>query len=78
MQLLGVLALSSGSDKGGGEGGGGGIGGAGVGEGKHRTYEGIPLKGAPHTEYSRMLAEHGVFGLAAMLALAWLRWQELS
>ncbi|MCA9865729.1 MAG: O-antigen ligase family protein [Anaerolineae bacterium] len=36
----------------------------------HATINGIPL--AAHTEYTRLLAEHGLFGILAMLILVWM------
>ncbi|MBP6016368.1 MAG: O-antigen ligase family protein [Candidatus Promineofilum sp.] len=36
----------------------------------HATINGIPL--AAHTEYTRLLAEHGLFGILAMMILVWM------
>ncbi len=36
----------------------------------HATINGIPL--AAHTEFTRLLAEHGLFGILAMLFLIWM------
>lgn len=46
--------------------------GVGVGESVayHEYYMGDPL--APHTEYTRLLAEHGVFGILIIALMAWM------
>lgn len=42
----------------------------GTGVGTAKDERDIPIMTAPHTEYTRLLAEHGVFGLAAIAVLA--------
>lgn len=45
----------------------------GVGPGQSKAYHDRTFRRvAAHTEYSRMLAEHGLFGLASLLLLAWM------
>lgn len=51
----------------------------GVGPGESKKYH-ESLYGkrySSHTEYSRLLAEHGLFGLVAMVMLAWLAFKRL-
>lgn len=49
----------------------------GVGPGMGRFYRPRGWKMAAHTEFTRLLSEHGLFGLAAMSMLAWEAWQSL-
>ena len=42
----------------------------GVGVGLAKYERDFAVEAAPHTEYSRLLAEHGVFGLVAIILLA--------
>ncbi len=47
----------------------------GIGPGESKDYHGRVFGGrrfSSHTEYSRLLAEHGIWGVAAILALAWM------
>lgn len=41
----------------------------GVGVGQAKYKRDFPVQAAPHTEYSRLLAEHGIFGLGVLVAL---------
>src|SRR5690606_18303362 len=43
--------------------------GIGVGQGKFQFREEIGIKSASHNEISRMLSEHGMFGIFALLVL---------
>ncbi len=44
----------------------------GVGPGQSDAYHALTFRAASaHTEYTRMLAEHGSFGLISLLILAW-------
>jgi hypothetical protein len=51
---------------------------AGVGVGQatqfHEEYFGFAL--SAHTEFTRLLAEHGMFGIIAILILGWMIWQR--
>jgi O-antigen ligase len=51
----------------------------GVGIGMAATYRTIYFSRAieAHTEFSRLLAEHGVFGLFALVLLLWMAWTAL-
>lgn len=49
--------------------------GVGVGLSEEHRGQGAGLYAA-HTEYSRLLAEHGLFGLAALLCLIWMAFQS--
>ena len=51
----------------------------GVGIGMAATYRQIYFSRAieAHTEFSRLLAEHGVFGLFALILLLWMAWTAL-
>lgn len=56
---------------------------AGVGPGMGRFYRASSITGneiavAPHTEFSRLLAEHGSLGLLALLALLLMAWRNLA
>lgn len=51
----------------------------GVGPGGSKAYHARIFRwSSAHTEYSRLLAEHGLFGLAAMLLLGWLAVKRLG
>ena len=51
----------------------------GVGPGQSRSYHARTFRySAAHTEYSRLLAEHGLFGLVSMLILLWMVLRRLS
>ncbi len=52
----------------------------GIGPGESKDYHGAVFRGrrfSAHTEYSRLLAEHGIWGVAAMLVLAWMSAKRL-
>jgi O-antigen ligase len=50
----------------------------GVGPGGSKVYHARTFRlSSSHTEYSRLLAEHGLFGLAAMLLLGWMAFRRL-
>ncbi len=50
----------------------------GVGPNQSRFYHELVFKASPgHTEYSRMLSEHGIFGLAALVVLFWVALQRV-
>lgn len=50
----------------------------GVGPGMSKDYHARTFRrSSAHTEYSRLLAEHGLFGLAAMLLLGWITFKRL-
>jgi O-antigen ligase len=48
--------------------------GVGPGQAASRRVLGRTLGVAPHTEFTRTLAEHGFFGLVALVLLGWLGW----
>ncbi len=48
----------------------------GVGPGQAKVFRQGHNKAAAHTEFSRLLAEHGVFGLAALLLMIGLAWRH--
>jgi O-antigen ligase len=49
----------------------------GVGPHQSKEYHALLFRfSSSHTEYSRMLAEHGTFGLFSLLILSWLSWQR--
>ncbi len=48
----------------------------GVGPGQAKLFRQGHNKAAAHTEFSRLLAEHGVFGLAALLLMLGLAWRH--
>lgn len=51
----------------------------GVGPGQSKAYHALTFRySAAHTEYSRLLAEHGSFGLFALLLLGWMCWRRLT
>lgn len=49
----------------------------GVGVGQAKYQRDFPVQAAPHTEYSRLLAEHGIFGVGVLVMLALLAWQMM-
>ncbi len=50
----------------------------GVGPGRSKLYHDRTFRRiTAHTEYSRLLAEHGLFGLASLVLLAWMVWKGL-
>jgi O-antigen ligase len=51
----------------------------GVGIGMAATYRRLFFSRAieAHTEFSRLLAEHGVFGLVALVLMLWMAWTAL-
>lgn len=50
----------------------------GVGPGKSKDYHALTFsRASTHTEYSRLLAEHGLFGLTALLLLAWMTFRRV-
>lgn len=49
----------------------------GVGPGEAKNYRPDHKQAAAHTEFSRLLAEHGVFGLAALLLMLVMSWRHL-
>ena len=50
----------------------------GVGPGGSRAYHTLTFRlSSAHTEYSRLLAEHGLFGLVALLLLGWMAFRRL-
>lgn len=51
----------------------------GVGPGGSKDYHALTFsRASTHTEYSRLLAEHGLFGLAALLLLGWMTFKRLN
>ncbi|HEX9733115.1 MAG TPA: O-antigen ligase family protein [Thermoanaerobaculia bacterium] len=50
----------------------------GVGPGESKAYHALTFRrSSSHTEYSRLLAEHGLFGLAALALLGWMVFRRL-
>lgn len=50
----------------------------GTGPGGSRAYHLAAFRSpATHTEYSRMLAEHGIYGLASLFVLLWFTWRRI-
>jgi O-antigen ligase len=51
----------------------------GVGPGESKDYHARTLitRASTHTEYSRLLAEHGLFGLTALLLLVWMAFRRM-
>ncbi|HMV83897.1 MAG TPA: O-antigen ligase family protein [Blastocatellia bacterium] len=49
----------------------------GVGPGEARNYRSDHRSAVAHTEFSRLLAEHGLFGLTALLLLLTMSWRHL-
>lgn len=51
----------------------------GVGPGQSKDYHALTFsRASTHTEYSRLLAEHGLFGLAALMLLGWMTFKRLN